>query len=336
MYLHVLVHQYLRDHPDVPRFGLEVHERPVVVDVTPLTDLAESQVDELERMGVSAISLDSQRVSDALALGIDLYEKIKKGDYAVVITSPERLDSREFDGILRCEGFIKNMALYSVDEAHIAGRWGKSFRLAYGNINRVIARIPPRVPVLLMTATLTRDGEKDLLRSMGFQPGHYETIRRPVERPNVRTVFKTLHHGLGGEEFPDFAWVATCRKKALIYCKDFELCWRLASYLRRLLPRATRERNVRVYNGLTDDANLRRREHAGVLRENAQTLADFREDPETYVVVATVKFGLGVDLRHVAISLNAGLPESAEAVQQQHGRAGRDFKLLALGITYVE
>ncbi|KAI0038275.1 P-loop containing nucleoside triphosphate hydrolase protein [Auriscalpium vulgare] len=265
MYLHVLVHQYLRDHPDVPRFGLEVHERPVVIDVTPLTDLAESQVAELERMGISALSLDSQCVSDAKALGIDLYESIKKGEYAVVITSPERLNSPEFDGILRCEGFLKNMALYSVDEAHIAIWWSKSFRLAYGEINRVVARIPPRVPVLLMTATLTRDGEKELLGLMGFQTGQYETIRRPVERPNVRTIFKTLHHGLGGEEFPDLAWVATCRKKTLIYCKDFELCWRLASYLRRLLPLATRKRNVRVYNGLTDDTILRRRERADTL-----------------------------------------------------------------------
>jgi superfamily II DNA helicase RecQ len=70
--------------------------------------------------------------------------------------------------------------------------------------------------------------------------------------------------------------------------------------------------------------------------QNAQILEDFRNDPGTFVIIATVKFGMGIDIRHVDISVNLGLPDSAEAILQQNGRAGRNRSCAAVGITYVE
>ena len=53
-------------------------------------------------------------------------------------------------------------------------------------------------------------------------------------------------------------------------------------------------------------------------------------------IAATVKFSMGIDIRHVDISVNLGLPESAEVILQQNGQAGRDRTHPAVGLTYVE
>ena len=121
-------------------------------------------------LGLTAVSLDAESVKEATDLGIDLYKQVAECHYSVVIVSPERLTSREFDGVLRNETFMKNIALYFVDEAHLVVPWSLEFRLAFGQIPRVILRIPLGTPTALVTAT-SRPGpnEDELLKMFGFQ-----------------------------------------------------------------------------------------------------------------------------------------------------------------------
>ncbi|KAI0072463.1 P-loop containing nucleoside triphosphate hydrolase protein [Panus rudis PR-1116 ss-1] len=124
---------------------------------------------------------------------------------------------------------------------------------------------------------------------------------------------------------PMLAMTATSRI-GIIYCKTIELCFRVASYLWRLLPVGTqRFRQVRTYHSLHWPAT------------NAETLRSFCDDNgDTYIIVATIKFGMGVDVRRVHFVLNLGLPESIENDHQQRGRAMRDAQYDGVGITYVE
>jgi len=69
---------------------------------------------------------------------------------------------------------------------------------------------------------------------------------------------------------------------------------------------------------------------------NAETITAFRDDPETYIIIATIKFGMGMDVRNVWGVINLGLPSSAAALVQQICRAGRDPNREAYGFTYVE
>ncbi|KAI0054732.1 P-loop containing nucleoside triphosphate hydrolase protein [Artomyces pyxidatus] len=111
----------------------------------------------------------------------------------------------------------------------------------------------------------------------------------------------------------------------VIYCQSIELGDRVAEYLYRLRPPgADRMKNIRTYNALHSD------------EDNAKTLREFENDPEAFVVIATIKFGMGIDVRCAQVVINLGLPESAEATLQQIGRAGRNPLVDALGITYLE
>lgn len=142
-----------------------------------------------------------------------------------------------------------------------------------------------------MTATSNVDLEVQMMRLLGVTG--YQTIRRSCERPNLQTVFRTLSHGLGGHEFPDIAWVTRARRKTIIYCSTIDLGHRVASYLWRLFPPGqARFKTVQEYNGLT------------WADSNAAAAQVFSTEAEALIMIATVKFGMGVDVRNVEISIN--------------------------------
>ncbi|KAI0309895.1 hypothetical protein OF83DRAFT_1043403, partial [Amylostereum chailletii] len=47
MYLQIMLYRYLREHPWLNRLGLPLVENPIILAVTPLTDLAHSQVSDM-------------------------------------------------------------------------------------------------------------------------------------------------------------------------------------------------------------------------------------------------------------------------------------------------
>ena len=81
---------------------------------------------------------------------------------------------------------------------------------------------------------------------------------------------------------------------------------------------------MRVYNGLISSGC------------NEDTLTAFNDDPKAMIIVATIKFGMGIDVRSAQVVVNLGLPDSAEDDLQQKGRAGRAPTVDACGVTYVE
>ncbi|KAA1470452.1 P-loop containing nucleoside triphosphate hydrolase protein, partial [Dentipellis sp. KUC8613] len=325
-YLHLLVLQKLTEDPKLPRFNTEIPDKPIVLMVTPLSDLGKSQASEMTRLGIRAIALDADMVAEATADETDLYKEICERLWTVVIVSPERLTSPEFDSVVRNEIVRASLVLHVVDEAHIVLPWARTFREAYGEIGNIKARIPPNVPILAMTATSIPGAvEAEMLRTIGFRREDHRTIRRTCERPNLRTVFVTLSHGLGGWDFPDIAWLARAGKKAVLYCASIEMGFRVATYLWRLLPAGQdRFRTIQMYNGLISST------------ANADALLSFNTDPAALIMIATVKFGMGIDVRNIEVSINLGLPESAEAILQQNGRAGRDRSMDACGFTYIQ
>lgn len=275
-------------------------------------------------MGIKAISLDSRAVQDARKAGRDVFKEVANCQWSIVIASPERLNAPEFDPIVRSDVFQENLVMYAIDESHVIPGWSQSFRVDYGEISRLFLRIRPDVPILMMTATASRETEAYLVNLLRMRQGEPIIVRAPSQRSNLRYVWRTLTHGLSGNTFPDLAWAATGRYKAILYCQTIELGFRVASYLWRLRgPGDERFRNIRTYNSLTEELN-------------DKTLEAFRDDPQTFTIVATMKFGMGVDPRVVHVSGNVGLPESAEDIVQQNARAGRDPNIVAVGLTLVE
>ncbi|KII85950.1 hypothetical protein PLICRDRAFT_64754, partial [Plicaturopsis crispa FD-325 SS-3] len=242
---------------------------------------------------ISAVALNSATITAARRMGRDLHKEIRQCQYSVVLVSPERLTSQEFDPILRDEDFMKNWMVMGIDEVHVLVPWGRDFRKAYYRTYSVWKRAPSHTRLVTGTATLT--------------PGNDTSAR-----PNVRTMIHELGHSLDGFNFPEILWAIEDGQKAVLYAVSIDLGFRLAIYLwHNMAPGAKRLVRVRIWNSLMSS------EH------NAETLRLFRDDPECCVIIATIAFGMGMNVRNIKTVGNVGLPTSYSAKKQQDGRAGR-------------
>lgn len=134
-----------------------------------------------------------------------------------------------------------------------------------------------------------------------------------------------LTHGLGGYQFPDIAWVFKHGVKAVVYCQMIDLCFWVVYYGWNLYPESChRLDNVRLWTAIS------------LATYNSWTLELFKNNEDTSVIIATIAFGMGMNLRNISDSINLGLPTTYSGLIQQNGCAGQDLEIEARGWTYVE
>ncbi|KAH7902925.1 P-loop containing nucleoside triphosphate hydrolase protein, partial [Hygrophoropsis aurantiaca] len=301
-------------------------ESPVVMIVTPLNALGDTQAAEMCALGIRAVSINMDTVRKAREEKRDLLDEIRRCKWSITIWSPEKLTSNDTEAVLRDEYFLSNIIMLGVDETHVLPVWEPAFRAAYRQIGLLHKRLPAHVPLVAVTATLVPGPDEiAVCRSLGLVPGHFHYSRHSCERLNIREVVRELTHGLSGSKFPDIAWVLDNGEKVLIYCQTIELGFRVAVYLWNLLPPGPQRLDiVRLWNSLTSNDY------------NNETLELFDNNPETRAIICTLAFGMGINRRNITKVINLGVPKSLNEDKQQKGRAGRDLESPAVGYTYVE
>lgn len=269
------------------------------------------------------VTLNSKAIQSARRVGKDLYNEAKSAN--IILLGPEQLLSKRFDiEFLRDPDFRNRLVLVAIDEAHFINLWGVGFRQAYAQLGFLQARIPRGVPFVCGSATITPRCLEGIQKTLGLSPQNSILTRRSNERQNLRFVFRILGHGLGGETFPCLQWVLPSAKKTVIFCRTIDLCDRVVRFLRaQVNGKAKKFKAVRMYTALMWE------------EDNKETKELFEKDAECYVVVATVCFGVGVNLRNTRTVVNLGDPEDASDLVQKGGRAGRDGQPATV-VTYVE
>ncbi|EAU91758.2 ATP-dependent DNA helicase RecQ [Coprinopsis cinerea okayama7 len=318
----LLVYQYLgaNPRPNVPSF---CPPKPVVLVVTPLVELGNAHAEEMKLFGIRAVSVNSHTLAVAREEGRDLYKEIKHCQWSMVFLSAERLTSDEIGTILKDDTFRHNLVLLGIDEAHVLVPWSQEFRVAYRQMAQLRHRLPKHCAFAAVTATLTQKGLDDLCKELHLVPGSFHCLRTTIQRPNICTAVAELTHPITSTSFPDLKWLFQPGIKAVVYVASLDLQWRVASYGWRFYPLRRQHRAVRLWSSMTSASY------------NQTTLDLFAQDPETSVIVATVAFGMGMNVRNIQFSINLGVPESLESLVQQNGRAGRNLMMEAFGLTYV-
>ena len=96
-------------------------------------------------------------------------QSIRSQDYTHVFISPEIALSKKFKAnILDNPRFARRLCLLAIDKIHLVEEWGKSFRPLYAEIEKVQKRIPPHVPLLGVSAMLTKDMQLCILSKTKF------------------------------------------------------------------------------------------------------------------------------------------------------------------------
>lgn len=274
--------------------------RCTVLVVSPLIALMQDQVTQCNQwFGVDSdgsVVIRRQKPEyqcrpSACQLGPDTISAACDGQYIYVFTSPERLQQIDL-------GDWPYIVLMVVDECHCVSEHGLSFRPTYLNLE--YAR-PPTVPVLALSATVTKLVQRDIQRILSP-----DRVLHIIDRVSPRLNL----------------WLSTRTKTATDVADIAGLVWTVRA-ARAIIYVPTRTRCEQLGCELRDNYGCTVRiYHAGLdPDERTRCISDFTTGE---VVVATLCFGLGIDYPDIELVIHWGLPRSVLGYIQECGRGGRD------------
>lgn len=120
---------------------------------------------------------------------------ILRSDYRIILISPEMLQSTMFkERVLKDPLFSQNILSVVLDEAHCLSHWGADFRKHYNSLGTIRGFLPPKTPIIAVTATLTARIRRDLQSKLHFETMGTKYINVGNDRPNVSIVVRACEH----------------------------------------------------------------------------------------------------------------------------------------------
>ena len=125
--------------------------------ISPLLALMRNQILAAERMGVRAVTINSDNREDWETVE----NAIARDEVDIILISPERLGNEQFrEKVL--ETINDRVSLLVVDEAHCISDWGHDFRPHYRLLEQMIKTLPDGMRLLATTATANNRVVDDL------------------------------------------------------------------------------------------------------------------------------------------------------------------------------
>ncbi|MEM9846664.1 MAG: ATP-dependent DNA helicase RecQ [Bacteroidota bacterium] len=265
----------------------------ICIVVSPLIALMKDQVYQLQQRQISAEAIYSGMHYSQIDRILDncIY-----GNTKLLYLSPERLTTE----LAQARIAKMNVNLFAVDEAHCISQWGYDFRPPYLKIAD-IRELHPKVPVLALTATATKEVEADIQEKLAFSDPI--VFRKSFARENLAYVVLR-------EEQKERKMLEIVKKVAgtgIVYVRNRRKTKDYALFLRK--------------NGVSADFY-----HAGLDQEARTKKQTDWINNKIRVIVSTNAFGMGIDKANVRSVVHMDLPDSLEAYFQEAGRGGRDGK----------
>jgi ATP-dependent DNA helicase RecQ len=262
--------------------------------ISPLLALMRNQIAAAERMGVRAVTINSENRGDWQAVEVAL----ARNEVDILLISPERQANEHFRTEVLAP-IAARISLLVVDEAHCISDWGHDFRPHYRYIERILRTMPANLRVLATTATANNRVMEDLQVVLG---PNLTVSRGGLGRPSLLLQTMRIPSQVGR-----MAWLAThlanLEGSGIIYTLTVRDAVQIAGWLQ------SRGIRAEAYSGETGE---RRVELENALLEN-----------RVKALVATTALGMGFDKPDLAFVIHYQTPGSVVAYYQQVGRAGR-------------
>ena len=260
--------------------------------VSPLIALMQSQVKQLQLMGVKAGSFNSSNTKNQNNETMSL---LLKNELKMLYIAPERLIKQETIDLLK----TKKISLLAIDEAHCVSQWGHDFRKEYlklGELRRELSM----VQTIALTATADETTRKDIIDKIF--PKKPSIFIAGFDRPNI--YLSMLPKNNAKKQILSFIEPLK-GQTGIIYCSTRKKTDEWAEFLK-----------INKFNALPY--------HAGMnIDDRRKNLEAFIQE-DGIVMTATIAFGLGIDKPNVRFVCHANMPGNIESYYQEIGRAGRD------------
>ena len=278
----------------------------LTVVISPLVALMADQVAGLQRLGITSCVTVNGLLS--MPERAEALERVRLGDAAIVLISPEQLRSMPMRRALQ----QREIGAWVLDEAHCLSKWGHDFRPDYRYVGRFIreqanrSRVPP---VLCLTATAKPEVIQEIV---DYFQEHLDVEMTVFDGGSRRTNLEfVVAETAGPKKLHDIHQLLTWHLPpeteggAIVYC-------------------ATRRRTEEVADFLATQGIKADRFHAGLPPEEKKNVQQSFIDGDLRVIAATNAFGMGIDKPDVRLVIHADIPSSLENYLQEAGRAGRD------------
>jgi ATP-dependent DNA helicase RecQ len=277
----------------------------LTVVISPLVALMADQVQGLARAGISSAVTVNGMLS--LPERHDALEKVRMGDAAMLLISPEQLRSPSIRTVLQ----QREVGLWVLDEAHCVSKWGHDFRPDYRYVSRFIKEFSgdSPAPVLCLTATakpeVVRDIRDHFQTRVGvdlvlLDGGAVRTNLSFAVLPTQKTTKLTDILSAIEANLPPVG-----ASGAVVYCATRSATEKVAEFLKG--------------QGLAADFF-----HAGLPPDRKRDVQEAFRTGQLRVIAATNAFGMGIDKPDIRLVVHGDIPGSLENYLQEAGRAGRD------------
>lgn len=277
----------------------------LTVVISPLVALMADQVQGLVRAGISSAVTINGLLS--LPERQDALDKVRLGDAAILLISPEQLRSTTVRSVLA----QREVGLWVLDEAHCVSKWGHDFRPDYRYVSRFIKESSgdEPAPVLCLTATAKPDVVQDIRSHFKERLGsELALIDGGASRSNLSFQVLPTQRATKMIDILDTIEARLPREGAsgaVVYC-------------------ATRNATERVAEFLKQHGIAAERYHAGLSADDKREIQEDFRVGNLRVIAATNAFGMGVDKPDIRLVVHGDVPGSLENYLQEAGRAGRD------------
>ncbi len=262
--------------------------------ISPLLALMRNQIAAAQRMGVSAVTINSDNQDD----WGQIETKVRRNEVDILLISPERLANERFRKLVLSR-IAGNISLLVVDEAHCISDWGHDFRPHYRLLERILRTLPPNLRLLATTATANNRVMDDLSEVLGpnLTISKGDLNRPSLKLQTIRMPDQATRLGWLAEHIPNLAG------HGIVYTLTVRDAVQVADWLKSCGI------NVESYTGETGSHR----------EELEQALLDNR----VKALIATTALGMGFDKPDLAFVIHYQTPGSVVAYYQQVGRAGR-------------
>lgn len=183
----------------------------VTMIISPLHALQEEQCKLMNMLGFPSIVIDTfdmdkrtlkvctlqSLASSSRRSELAVSQKLESGHYAIIFVAVEIMEENK--GLVRLLSSAKlrsKLLFVSVDEVHCISQWGESFRTAYSRIGQLRARLPPKLPFFICSATLPPAMLKDILTQLDFSPSA-TAVKLPNNRSNIFLANREMEYTKG-------------------------------------------------------------------------------------------------------------------------------------------